>query len=313
VGQVRDNTAMETGSKLRAPIVSGIFYPEDADELTRLVQDLLERVSAEENNRISPPPDQQLRVLFVPHASYQHIGSYLARAFHLVSQAMTIERIVLLSTVHRDFEERVWLPGFDAFRCPLADFPVDSRLIHRLNDSSSSDSSSSGSSSSGEGPFRINNIPFTEEHSQEILLPMLAQTAAKATILPLLLGQNSRELIGHTAHALRQLQLTNDPHTLFVLSSNLSNFTDSVHAQKQAQSFLTELGQNSPDFLSSRRITACGRGGLQVVQELFHGNLTYLNLEVGRSGVIQPEQREVWYGSFAGYTPINRHTDREEL
>ncbi|MDZ7795160.1 MAG: AmmeMemoRadiSam system protein B [Spirochaetia bacterium] len=304
---MRDNTAMETGSKLRAPIVSGIFYPEDADELARLVQDLLERVSAEEDNQISPPPDQQLRVLLVPHASYQHIGSYLARAFRLVSQAGAIERIVLVSTVHRDFEQRVWLPGFDAFRCPLADFPVDTQLIRRLNDSSN------GSFSDGGSPFQINNIPFAEEHSQEILLPMLAQTAAKATILPLLLGQNSRELIQHTAHALGQLRLTNDPHTLFVISSNLSNFTDSVNAQKQAQSFLSELGKNSPDFLASRQITACGRGGLQLVQELFHGSLTYLNLEVGRSGIIQPEQREVWYGSFAGYTPIKTHTDREEL
>jgi len=142
---------------------------------------------------------------------------------------------------------------------------------------------------------------------------MLARTAAKAVILPLLLGQNSRELIGHTAHALGQLQLTNDPHTLFVLSSNISSFTESVNAQKQAQSFLSELGQNSPDFLASRRITACGRGGLQLVQELFQGNLTYLNLKVGRSGVIQPEQREVWYGSFAGYTPLKTHTNREEL
>src|SRR6056297_268997 len=250
VGQVRDNTAMETGSKLRAPIVSGIFYPEDADELTRLVQDLLERVSAEENNRISPPPDQQLRVLFVPHASYQHIGSYLARAFHLVSQAMTIERIVLLSTVHRDFEERVWLPGFDAFRCPLADFPVDTELIRRLNDSSSITG----------GSFQINNIPFAEEHSQEVLLPMLAQTTENASILPLLLGQDSRALIQQTAHALQQLQITNDPHTLFVISSNLSSFTDSVIAQKQTQRFLSELGKSSPDFLTSRRIAACGRG-----------------------------------------------------
>jgi AmmeMemoRadiSam system protein B len=142
---------------------------------------------------------------------------------------------------------------------------------------------------------------------------MLARTAAKAAILPLLLGQNSRELIQHTAHALGRLHLTSDPHTLFVISSNLSSFTDSVNAQKQAQRFLSELEQNSPDFLTSRRIKASGRGGLQLVQELFHGDLTYLNLEVGRSGVIQPEQREVWYGSFAGYTPIKTHTDREEL
>ncbi|MFO7729745.1 MAG: AmmeMemoRadiSam system protein B [Spirochaetia bacterium] len=309
---MRDNITMETGSKLRAPIVSGIFYPEDADELARIVQDRLERASAEEDNQTNPLPDQQLRVLLVPHASYQHVGSYLARAFRLVSQAMHIERVVLVSTVHRDFEERVWLPGFEAFSCPLADFPVDTQLIRSLIDSSS-DSYSSVNSFSDGNPFQINNVPFAEEHSQEILLPMLAQTAPKAIILPLLLGQNSRELIQHTAHTLKQLQLNSDPHSLFIISSNLSGFTDSVNAQRQAQSVLSELGQDSPDFLASRQITACGRGGLQLVQELFHRELTYLNLEVGRSGVIQPEQREVWYGSFAGYTPKMTPTDREEL
>ena len=305
---MRDNTAMKTGSNFRAPIVSGIFYPEDADELVQLVQGLLERVSSEDDTQTHPPPGHQLRVLLVPHASYPHIGSYLARAFLHVSMTMPIERVVLVSTVHRDFEKRVWLPDFEAFRCPLADIPVDRQLIRRLTDRASNDNSSSDG-----GSFQINSIPFTEEHSQEILLPMLARTAPKAVILPLLLGQNSRELIQHTAHSVKQLQLIDDPHTLFIISSNLSSFTDSVNAQKQAQSFLSELEQDSPNFLASRRITACGRGGLQLVHELFHGELTYLNLEVGRSGVIQPEQREVWYGSFAGYIPIKTHTNREEL
>jgi len=299
---------METGSNFRAPIVSGIFYPEDADELVQLIQDLLERVSSEEDKQTSPPPGHQLRVLVLPHASYPHIGSYLAKAFLHVSMTIPIERVVLVSTVHRDFEKRVWLPDFDAFRCPLADFPVDRQMIRSLTDSASNDNSSSSG-----GPFQINNIPFAEEHSQEILLPMLTRTAAKAVILPLLLGQNSRELIQHTAYSLEQLQLADDPHTLFIISSNLSSFTDSVNAQKQAQSFLSEIEGDSPNFLASRQITACSRGGLQLVHELFHGDLTYCNLKVGRSGIIQPEQREVWYGSFAGYIPIKKHSKREEL
>lgn len=295
---MRDNVPMKSRPEVRAPIVSGIFYPEEKSKLQSLVQDLLQRAAIEKSESAAPQ-GHELRALLVPHASFTHIGTYLARAFAGIRRPENVRRVVLLSTVHRDFENAVWLPEFTAFDCPLESVAVDKAAVRQL-------------SAAGE-PFRIDNLPHTEEHAQEVLLPMIAECCPYAHIVPILIGDNSKRLLDKAASILTAAGFTDDPNTLWVLSSNLSSFTDSVNAQKEAKHFLDQLARPSGGLLDTRRIKACGRGGMYLLWSLFSENISFLKLEVGRSGIIQPEQREVWYGSFAGYVPEKVRTNGEEL
>ena len=289
---------MKSEPEVRSPIVSGIFYPEDKSKLQSLVQELKHQATMDES-ALAVPQGHTLRALLVPHASYRHIGTYLARAFAGIRRPQHIKRVVLLSTVHRDFEDAVWLPEFTAFDCPLKTVAVDKEAVHQL-------------AVAGE-PFKVDNLPHTEEHAQEVLLPMLADSCPEANIVPLLIGNNSKNLLDKAAALLTATGFADDPNTLWVLSSNLSSFTDSVNAQKEAKQFLDQLANPSGRLLSSRGIKACGRGGLYLIRRLFSENIRFIKLEVGRSGVIQPEQREVWYGSFAGYVPAEVRTNGEKL
>ena len=285
---MRDNVAMKSEPKVRAPIVSGIFYPEEKSKLQSLVQDLMQPTATDESVH-SAPQGHQLRALIVPHASYRHIGTYLARAFATIRRPHQIDRVVLLSTVRRDFEDAVFIPDFTAFDCPLKSVAVDQTAINQLAEAGA--------------PFKIDNLPHTEEHAQEVLLPMLSECCPEAEIVPLLIGNNSKNLLDKAASILSTTGFADEPNTLWVLSSNLSSFTDSVNAQKEAKQFLDQLAHPSDRLLSSRSIKACGRGGLYLMWRLFSEEISFIKLEVGRSGLIQPEQREVWYGSFAGYVP----------
>lgn len=295
---MRDNVPMKSEPEVRAPIVSGIFYPEEKSKLQSLVQDLLQRAAMEESESAAPP-DHELRALLVPHASYTHIGTYLARAFARIRRPERVRRVMLLSTVHRDFENAVWLPEFTVFDCPLESVAVDKAAVRQLAEAGA--------------PFKIDNLPHTEEHAQEVLLPMLAECCPHAHIVPILIGNNSKSLLEKTASILTAAGFADNPDTLWLLGSNLSSFTDSVNAQKEAKNFLDQLARPSGSLLDTRRIKACGRGGLYLLWRLFSENISFIKLEVGRSGVIQPEQREVWYGSFAGYVPTEVRTNGEEL
>jgi len=293
---------MKNESQVGHPIVSGIFYPDEATDLKQVVLELLDQPDTGEKQ--NPTPEgRQLRVLIVPHASYQHVGAYIAHAFSYLNNGeeapQGITRVVLLSTVHHNFKETVWLPEYESLQCPLGQIPVDTETVRSIANKGA--------------PFKLNNLPYTEEHSQEIVLPFLAHCAPEVPVIPIMLGNNSQQLVRRTAQLLSHTEIVHEPSTLFVVSTNLSSFTDSVNAQREAEYVLSQLESSAPDFLSSRYSKACGRGGLQLLRELFSTPIDYIKLKVGRSGIIQPEQREVWYGSFAGYTPINRHTDREEL
>lgn len=298
---MRDNKTMKNEPHVGQPIVSGIFYPEEKADLKQLVLELLDQSETEEK-KTSTPTSRQTRVLIVPHASYRHVGAYIARAFCHLSHAENItqvfKRVVLLSTVHHNFEEAVWLPEYGSFQCPLGQIPVDTEMVRSIADKGA--------------PFQIKNLPYTEEHSQEIVLPFLAHCAPEVPIIPFMLGNNSQQLVLRTAQLLKHMEIVHEPSTLFIISTNLSSFTDSVNAQREAEYFLSQLETPSPDFLSSRYSKACGRGGLQLLHELFYTPIDYIKLGVGRSGIIQPEQREVWYGSFAGRLPIETKPLQEE-
>lgn len=293
---------MKVEQELRHPIVSGIFYPEEAKELRSLVRDLVRQAQNEEHRTGMPetPDLQELRILLVPHAAYQHIGSYLARAFASIPDPTSITRAVLISAVHRDLEAAAILPEFSAFDTPLGSVKVDTQAVSRLADSGS--------------PYRLDNIPHTEEHAQEVLLPMLQECCPQAAILPLLLGSYSKSMLDAAARQLRRTGFTTDPNTLWLLSSNLSSFTDSRNSQKEAEHFIAEIEHPSGKLLASRSSRACGRSGLYLLRQLFSENINFVKLKIGRSGIIQPEQREVWYGSFAGYVPAaaNSQFKKEE-
>ncbi len=289
---------MKAESRIRHPIVSGIFYPEDPYELKTLIRELARQTTTEESTS-NEPQDGELRVLLLPHASYQHIGSYLARAFACIRRPEQITRAVLISSVHRDNEDAVLLPEFTAYDCPLGAAEVDNAAVRRLAETGY--------------PFKIDNTPHTEEHAQEILLPMLHEYCPDAKIVPMLLGSYSQKMLDAAVMKIKSTGYADEPNTLWLLSSNLSSFTDSINSQKEAERFLEQLAHPSGHLLASRSSRACGRNGLYLLSQLFSEGISFIKLRIGRSGIIQPAQREVWYGSFAGYTPADEQIQGEEL
>ena len=132
----------------------------------------------------------------------------------------------------------------------------------------------------------------------------LQKIFGQPTVLPLFLGQNSRALSKELVKVFQSSPLLNKEETLFVVSSNLSDFTDQVNAAAQAESLCRILAKKKPEDLASAigegKIGACAAGAILGVWNFLDGSLQFIELSRHGSEVLPPEHRQVWYGSFSG-------------
>jgi len=234
------------------------------------------------------------RVLIVPHAAYDHIGSLIASAFSTLVEgggAGDVRRVLLLSTLHRDKTGHAILPPYSSFEIPGGSLEVDSAVTEKLKRDSS--------------VFTVEEVPFTEEHAQELQLPFILRTFPQARIVPVLLGNNSPGLARRTAESLLEVMDFSSPETLTLVSTNLSRFVHQETAFRESEEFIAAL-EAAPDKVL-RHIcdlgekTACGSGAVLTAVLCFNEALRFLPLMIRSSGPVHPEHREVWYGSFCGY------------
>ena len=188
--------------------MAGIFYPDSPGELIKEL-DRLEEVYAETpGGRIGGA-----RAIVSPHAGLGYSGDLAALAWHSV-RPRRIERVVVLSPLHRAEDALVYLPEAEYFSTPLGDLRVDHRSIAELLDCGTA--------------FSMNDIPHFEEHGVELQLPFLKHDYPEASLVPILVGRASPALIKSLAAALGLVFGEDLGSTLFVISTDLATGSDPV-------------------------------------------------------------------------------------
>ncbi len=150
---------------IRHPIVSGIFYDNSKKALMEKLHILQEKTV--------PPTIRDAAAIITPHAALEYIGETATTAYLSVGSD-SIKRILLLGPVHRERENKVYLPRADYFSTPLDDTPVDTESITQLI-------------ARGD-PFVLDDTPHLEEHCLEVQLPFISYYFPGIPILPLLVG-----------------------------------------------------------------------------------------------------------------------------
>jgi MEMO1 family protein len=257
--------------RVRTPAVAGILYPADADELSQAVGTLLALVPSAAAR--SP------KALIVPHGGLRHSGGVAAHAFRSLD-ADTITRVVLAGPVHRQHLEGIVLPEADAFASPLGTVPVDV----------------AGAAALLSLPWvRRADLPHRREHGLEMQLPFLQLVLKHFTVLPMLVGRSSAELV---ASALRRVW--GGPETLVVVTTDLSQHRPYGDAQQRDRTTADRIVRGEPGLEPDR---ACGGtivdALLLVARE--HGLSTAM-LNLANSGDTGGDARRVvGYGAFGFY------------
>lgn len=192
--------------EIRAAAVAGLFYPREADRLSRDIQMMLKGATRQE------ALPGTIKALIVPHAGYIYSGPVAASAYaQLLPLREAIRRVVVLGPTHRVLVSGLALPGVQAFETPLGRIPVDSDAVHFLK------------------PLRqvsINPAAHEPEHSIEVQLPFLQMVLADFQLVPLVVGDAPPKAVAEVIEA-----LWGGPETLIVVSSDLSHY----HSYETAQ------------------------------------------------------------------------------
>jgi AmmeMemoRadiSam system protein B len=189
---------------IRPPAVAGLFYPADAGELKREVQEYL---------AAAPPFDLSPKALIVPHAGYIYSGAIAATAYATLRKiSRKIRRVILLGPTHRVAIRGIALPGVDAFDTPLGRVLIDAAAADAIKHLAQ---------------VTTSPLAHAQEHALEVQLPFLQCVLSDFTLLPLAVGEAS------AADVARVLEcLWGGEETLIVVSSDLSHYLPYATSQR---------------------------------------------------------------------------------
>lgn len=226
---------------IREPAVAGMFYPAGREKLSEEVGALLASAQMEKI------PGRAFGII-VPHAGYIYSGRTAAFAYNVLAGS-AYSRVVLVGPSHREYFDGVSVYSGDGFRTALGVVPVDREFGDRM--------------------VLGSNLLFTgtegqiHEHCLEVQLPFLQTCLKDFSIVPLIIGNQSRENLYELAERMDFLW---DEGTLFVVSSDLSHYhSKSVAAglDSRVETFLKALDYKGLfESLERNESEACGGGGI---------------------------------------------------
>ena len=110
--------------KIRKPAVAGMFYPDDARDLTVMIADFMSDAKAN---------GKPVKAIIAPHAGYIYSGPIAASAYAQLSEcAGTIERIVLIGPAHRVPLQGLAVSSAESFATPLGNVAVDQEAVQEI-------------------------------------------------------------------------------------------------------------------------------------------------------------------------------------
>lgn len=256
---------------IRPPAVAGMFYPADAQELHRELQQMLGTAAAGAH-----PP----KALIVPHAGYVYSGPVAASAYaQLIPLRERIRRVVLLGPAHRVAFRGLAASSASGFRTPLGDVPLDTAALEALRELPQ---------------VRVLDEAHAQEHSLEVQLPFLQETLGDFRLLPLVVGDATYAEVAEVLE-----QVWGGDETLILISSDLSHYHDYATAQRLDRATSNAIATLHPERIDYEH--ACGRtpvGGLLLAARK-HG-LHAEVLDLRNSGdTAGPRDRVVGYGAYA--------------
>jgi len=230
-----------TANTIRKTAVAGTFYPADSAELAALVQSHLNAVPS------SQSIDGELIALIVPHAGLVYSGAIAAHSYRCLI-GTDVNTVILCGPSHRYRLDgaSVHGPGI-AWQTPLGQVVCRSDLCQELMRSE-----------------RIGDIPaaHAREHCLEVQLPYLQTVLDDFTIVPIVLGNPSKENISTLTDNLSLL--ADRPNTVMIASTDWQHYHSATEGGKMDSLGMACLRDFDPErlerLLNEGRVEMCGGG-----------------------------------------------------
>lgn len=234
-------------NEIRSPAVAGMFYESEPLRLKKIIADFLKTVH---------PSDIKGEILGLvsPHAGYFYSGKTAAFGYKLI-EGKSYRTVVLVSPSHYEYFRGVSIYNGSAYRTPLGVIEVDQELRDLLKDYNSI--------------IEVSNRGHGREHALEVQLPFLQVVLGNFKILPLVMGDQSRNYVLGLAEILAEV--LKGKNVLLVASSDLSHYyTREVANQldSRIEEFVNKYDYESLlSHLEAETVEACGGGPMVAVMK----------------------------------------------
>jgi AmmeMemoRadiSam system protein B/AmmeMemoRadiSam system protein A len=252
--------------------------------------------------------------LIVPHAGYAYSGPLAAAGFRQLEQGDYNVAVIIASDHQAPLSDPISIWAEGGFETPLGVVPVDREIARALIDA--------------DPRIAFDTAAHEGEHPIEIELPFLQRVCPGCRLVPVLMGDDSEEMVGALSEAL--LAVLPPKGAVLIASSDLSHYPSYEDARAVDGATLTAIetgdsGQVRATIadLMSRGVPnlatcACGQGpilvAMQVAQGLQANTVSILSYASSGDAPQGNRERVVGYGAVMlwRYEPPNLTGAQEE-
>lgn len=223
---------------VREPVVSGMFYPGETEELSKTVDELLSAASKHEI-------DGKLAALIAPHAGYPYSGQIAAESFKQL-EGMDFETVVIVGTSHKEAFKGISTYPRGYYETPLGKVEIDEELATEIRRSFGYNPEEETSSREADAaPSGFYPPAHASEHSVEVEIPFIQKVLPEAKIVTSVIGGRSKETVRklNTVFA----KIMRNPKYLLVVSTDLSHYHSYSEAVKLDHSGLESIEKLEPE------------------------------------------------------------------
>ena len=249
---------------IKEPNVAGTFYPADPQELSSLIDGMLDDVKM-------PPHKAEILALIVPHAAYAFSGKVAAYGYKAI-EGRKYKTVIIIAPAHYYAFKGVSVYPAGSFATPLGELEIDAEFSQRLL--------------ARDKDIYFEPAAFEKEHALEVQLPFLERALGKRErfkIVPILTGECDFATCQKLASLIKEA-IAGRRDVLVVASTDMYHGYDYREAEvidNLTLSYLKNLdGRAVYDGLAQNRLQLCGGMGvvttLLLAESLGHNKLEVL-------------------------------------
>ncbi len=277
---MRQNT--ERHGPVRQPVVAGLFYPDNAQDIRKL----LERELSREAGRLAQHEvDGQIIGGVIPHAGLIYCARQAVHFFECLRRSgQRVDTVLIVHPNHAGYGPAVSTDGHAAWETPLGRVAVDTQMAEAMSLPLSAEAQS-------------------QEHSAEVILPYLQFFLGDPfKILSVnMLQQDVRHAEMLAAKAFSAASKLGRK-VIILASSDFSHFLDPEESARLDDKLIAEILRKEVrtvfDVVTEQGITACGFGpimSLMAYSAQMAPEYRMRLLRRGHSGEVSPSSKVVNY------------------
>jgi AmmeMemoRadiSam system protein B len=232
---------------VRIPAVAGMFYEKSPAALRKNIDEMLNLVQL-------PKVVGKIHAMVSPHAGYVYSGLTAAHAYKLL-EGRKYDCVIVVGPSHREYFDGVSIYSGDAYETPLGKVPVNREVRSELIQ--------------GQTNIVVSAAGHRDEHSIEVQLPFLQCVLKEFSFVPIIMGDQRRELYEQLSAALTRVMA--EKNILLIASSDLSHFhayDEAVRLDKHVIKAVEHFNSDMfIDELENRLFEACGGGPIAVAMK----------------------------------------------